>query len=85
MDFTLFRSLAPDSIPQVTLDQSIIRLREGLVGMGFADKDFRASPYMRLKTLERHLAASRLGADLRWRFRPHALGTELREIPHNAA
>ena len=35
---------------------------------------------MRLKTLERHLAASRLGADLRWRFRPHALGTELSEF-----
>jgi hypothetical protein len=55
VDFTLFRSLAPDSIPQVTLDQSIIRLREGLVGMGFAGQglsrfalyapqDTRASP-----------------------------------------
>ena len=75
VDFALFRSLAPDSIPQVTLDQSITRLREGLVGMGFADKDFRSSPYMRLKTLERHMAAGRLGADLRWRFRSHALGT----------
>ena len=45
VDFSLFRSLAPDSIPQVSLDQSITRLREGLAGMGFADKDFRASPY----------------------------------------
>ena len=44
----LFRSLAPDFIPQVSLDQSIIRLRDGLVGMGFADKNFRASPFMRL-------------------------------------
>ena len=35
--------------------------------MGFADKDFRNSPYMRLKTLERHMAAGRLGPDLRWR------------------
>ena len=43
MDFTLFRSLA-ELIPQVTLDQSIIRLREGLVGMGFADKDFGLRP-----------------------------------------
>ena len=34
------------------------------------------SPYMRLKTLERHMAAGRLGADLRWRFRSHASGTE---------
>ena len=67
VDFALFRSLAPAYLPQVSLDQSIARLREGLVGMGFADKDFRNSPYMRLKTLERHIAAGRLGADLRWR------------------
>jgi nucleoside-diphosphate-sugar epimerase len=85
VDFSLFRSLAPDSIPQVSLDQSITRLREGLVGMGFADKDFRSSPYMRLKTLERHIAAGRLGADLRWRFRSHALGTIASAIPQNAA
>jgi nucleoside-diphosphate-sugar epimerase len=66
VDFSLFKSLAPDSLPQVTLDESIRRLREGLTAMGFADKDFRNSQYMRLKTLERHMAAGRLGADLRW-------------------
>jgi nucleoside-diphosphate-sugar epimerase len=66
VDFALFRSLAPDHLPQVSLDQSIARLREGLIGMGFADKDFRNSPYMRLKTLERHMAAGRLAPDLRW-------------------
>ena len=72
VDFALFRSLAPDFIPQVSLDQSIVRLRDGLVAMGFANKDFRNSPYMRLKTLERHMAAGRLGADLRWLSRVHA-------------
>ena len=61
-----FGRLAPEHIPQVTLDQSITRLREGLVGMGFADTDFRNSHYIRLKTLERHMAAGRLAADLRW-------------------
>jgi nucleoside-diphosphate-sugar epimerase len=66
VDFALFLSLAPDHIPQVSLDQSITRLREGLDGMGFADKDFRNSHYMRLKTLERHIASGRLAADLRW-------------------
>ena len=35
--------------------------------MGFADKDFRNSQYMQLKTLERHMAAGHLGVDLRWR------------------
>jgi nucleoside-diphosphate-sugar epimerase len=67
VDFSLFRSLAPAHVPRISLDQSITRLREGLTRMGFADKDFRNSPYMRLKTLERHMAAGRLGADLRWK------------------
>jgi nucleoside-diphosphate-sugar epimerase len=67
VDFTLFRSLAPNYIPQISLDQSIARLRDGLAAMGFADKDFRNSPFIRLETLERHMAAGRLGADLRWR------------------
>lgn len=66
VDFSLFRELAPEAIPQVTLDQSIERLVAGLTRMGFADKDFRNSPYMRLKTLERHMSAGRLGEDLRW-------------------
>jgi nucleoside-diphosphate-sugar epimerase len=85
VDFALFRSLAPDSIPQISLDQSIARLREGLQAMDFADKDFRSSPYMRLRTLERHMAAGRLGADLRWRFRSHASGTVASAIPQDAA
>ena len=67
VDFSLFRSLAPAHVPRISLDQSITRLRDGLTRMGFADKEFRNSPYMRLKTLERHMAAGRLGADLRWK------------------
>lgn len=66
VDFSLYKALAPGWIPQVTLDQSIERLTEGLARMGFADKDFRNSPFMRLKTLERHIALGRLGEDLRW-------------------
>lgn len=67
VDFSLFRTLAPHHQPRVTLEDSIRRLRDGLAGMGFADRDFRNSPFMRLKTIERHLAAGRLGQDLRWR------------------
>lgn len=69
VDFSLFKRLAPGHIPQLTLAQSIERLREGLSGMGFADGDFRNSPYIRLKTLERHIAAGRLSSDLRWSAR----------------
>jgi hypothetical protein len=66
VDFALFPSLAPAYLPQVSLDQSIARLREGLGRDGLRRQDFRNSPYMRLKTLERHIAAGRLGRDLRW-------------------
>ncbi|MDU0343768.1 NAD-dependent epimerase/dehydratase family protein [Bosea rubneri] len=66
VDFALFKQLAPKAIPQVSLSTSIERLRDGLVGMGFADPDFRNSPYMRLRTLEAHIASGRLGMNLRW-------------------
>jgi nucleoside-diphosphate-sugar epimerase len=66
VDFSLFKQIAPDYIPQLSLAQSIERLRDGLTAMAFADRDFRNSPYIRLKTLERHIADGRLGSDLRW-------------------
>ncbi len=66
VDFSLYAQLAPAHQPQVTLDGSIARLKQGLEAMGFADPQFRASPYMRLKMLEAHRAAGRLDADLRW-------------------
>ncbi|MEQ1697192.1 MAG: SDR family oxidoreductase [Hyphomicrobiaceae bacterium] len=66
VNFDLFASLAPDFTPRVTLDQSIQNLRDGLVRMGFSDREFRASKLMRLKAIEQHIATGRLGADLRW-------------------
>jgi len=72
VDFSLFRSLAPEHQPQMTLDRTVAELREGLLGMGFADAEFRSSSFMRLRILEAHIAAGRLSADLRWRDRPAA-------------
>ncbi len=66
VDFSLFAGLAPLHQPAVSLAQSIGYLREGLVGMGFADGDFRSSNFMRLKVLEGHIAAGRLTPELRW-------------------
>lgn len=66
VDFSLFASLAKSHQPKVTLGQSIDMLSKGLRGMGFADKDFRNSPFIRLKVLEAHMAAGRLTPDLRW-------------------
>ena len=50
----------------MSLDQSIKRLHEGLTATGFDDKDFRSSPFMRLKTLERHMAGSVLAFPRSW-------------------
>ena len=66
VDFSRFRTLAPGHVPQVTLDQSIGMLCEGLSGMGFADRDFRNSQQIRLRVLEDHIAAGRLLPSLRW-------------------
>lgn len=66
VDFSLFRSLAPDHQPRVTLAESVGRLRDGLGAIGFADKDFRTSQQIRLKVLDRLMADGRLGEDLRW-------------------
>ena len=66
VDFSLFKLLAPNFIPQVSLDQSIERLSTGLTKMQFADKEFRSSTYMRIKVLEKHIAEGRLSNDLRW-------------------
>ena len=74
VDFALFRSLAPEHQPKITLYRSIELLREGLEAMGFKDAEFRASPFMRLRMLEAHRKAGRLTDDLRWT--PHFLDRE---------
>ncbi|MGA1859687.1 SDR family oxidoreductase [Azospirillum sp. 11R-A] len=66
VDFSLFRQLAADHQPQVTLAKAIAGLRDGLEGMNFRDAAFRNSQFMRLKVLERHMAEGRLGDDLNW-------------------
>jgi nucleoside-diphosphate-sugar epimerase len=67
VDFSLFTRLAPDHLPRVTLAKAIDGLRDGLLRMNFHDAEFRASSCIRLKVLEEHLAAGRLGEDLRWK------------------
>jgi len=66
VDFSLFRRLAPDHQPRMTLADSVRALRDGLGAIGFADRDFRASRQIRLKVLDGLMASGRLGADLRW-------------------
>ena len=66
VDFSLFKKLAPQALPEVSLDESIRRLVGGLKQMNFHRKDFRNSYLMRLNTLRNHISSGRLNQDLRW-------------------
>jgi nucleoside-diphosphate-sugar epimerase len=51
VNFSLFKSLAPNHQPQIDLKTTIYELREGLEKMQFDGQEFRNSKYMRLKVL----------------------------------
>ena len=67
VDFSLYKTLAPGYQPQVSIEESICKLRDGLLKMCFSDKNFRDSNLIRLNTLRRHIESKRLGRDLRWK------------------
>lgn len=66
VNFDLFKTLAPDHLPEYDLAASARDLAEGLWRMGFADQQFRQSRLVRLQVLRAHLEAGRLSNDLRW-------------------
>lgn len=66
VDFTLYKSLAPDHQPKVDLNQSIQELIAGLKRMEFKDANFRQSQLIRLKVLQGHIASNRLNNGLEW-------------------
>ncbi|TMJ53597.1 MAG: SDR family oxidoreductase [Alphaproteobacteria bacterium] len=66
VDFGLYRSLAPNHQPVVSLDQSIQNLIAGLKRMNFKDADFRSSGLMRLRVLQDHIDNRRLNRSLQW-------------------
>jgi nucleoside-diphosphate-sugar epimerase len=67
VDFGLYKQLAPDHQPQVTLRGAIQDLADRLEFMKFNDRDFRNSQLMRLKVLSEHCAQGRLNGRLEWR------------------
>lgn len=69
VDFSLFRKLAPNHQPLMTLDDTILELKEGLEAMKFADANFRQSNFMRLKMLETHIQSGALTGNLEWTVR----------------
>ncbi|MDI7862352.1 NAD(P)-dependent oxidoreductase [Rhizobiaceae bacterium n13] len=75
VDFSMFKRLAPQHTPRETLDRAIQGLKTGLDEIGFSNPNFRASHFIRLKTLTEGLSTQALTEDLRWRSRS-ALATE---------
>ncbi|HET6515123.1 MAG TPA: SDR family oxidoreductase [Thermodesulfovibrionales bacterium] len=66
VSFDLFKKLAPDYQPQVGLLTTIKELRDGLEDMGFKDRDFRNSQFMRLKVLTSLRSKNLLTEKLEW-------------------
>jgi nucleoside-diphosphate-sugar epimerase len=66
VDFSLFKKIAPEAVPQIELNESIQGLIAGLRRMKFTNAGFRESPFMRLNTLRGHLTSGRLDKNLDW-------------------
>ena len=66
VNFELFKKIAPDHQPLITLEQAIEGLKNGLKQIGFNDTNFRTSQYMRLKVLENQIEGKMLNEKLYW-------------------
>jgi nucleoside-diphosphate-sugar epimerase len=66
VDFSLFRVLAPQHVPQVGLVDTVVGLRRGLESMRFNNPDFRDSSFMRLKILDELRSKCLLNDRLEW-------------------
>lgn len=66
VDFSLFREMAPDHQPQVSLEQAILELKAGLERMKFTDTDFRNSDLVRLRVLQQHIEEKKLSESMHW-------------------
>ena len=59
VDFSLFGRVAPNHQPKFDLETTVNELKDGLKSIGFNDKNFRNSRFMRLKVLD-HLREKNL-------------------------
>jgi len=66
VDFSKFSEMAPNHQPVTSLAQTVQGLRDGLTAMGFVDKNFHSSDFMRLNVLKNHMSNNRLTQNLNW-------------------
>lgn len=66
VNFDLFKKIAPNHQPKFDLMTTIKELKDGLEAMGFNDKDFHNSRFMRLKVLNDLRDKGLLNSELQW-------------------
>lgn len=64
--FDLYKTLAPNHQPKISLGQSVRNLIDGMRRMGFDDANFRTSDLIRLRVLQSHMDSGRLNRSLEW-------------------
>jgi len=69
VDFSLFKSLAPEYQPQYNLQTTVLELKDSLDAVHFKERDFRNSHFMRLKVLDSLREEGLLDSSLRWSFK----------------
>ena len=62
--FSLFRSLTPDFVPKVSLEEAVKDLHSGLDGISFSDYNLRSSNLMRLNMFKDHTKSGRLNEQI---------------------
>lgn len=83
VDFSLYKSLAPDHQPRYTLEQTIVELASGLTEMGFKNKDFRNSYFMRLQVLASLQKNNFINSNLEWNDKTSDLFSSETELTSN--
>ncbi len=80
VNFDLYKSLAPEHQPQVTLHDAVNELQKHLTEMNFVDTDFRASHFIRLKVLDSLQENNQLNDQLEWTYQSKQKETKEPEI-----
>ncbi len=70
IDFSKARELLPDFDPQWTVQRGAEELYAAYTANGFSTEDFEGGRYFRIRTIQSHIEAGRLDADLRWSGEP---------------
>lgn len=66
VNFDLFKKLAPQHQPQLTLTETINELKNNLLAINFKDQDYRNSNYIRLNTLISLQSKGLLDKNFQW-------------------